>query len=309
VFERVAPETLPPEEELSKSLSTKTQIPLSNFFFKHPKVFNDDLDLTSLRKAILNQLQAMEFVDPSKIGRLGDLMVTHGWLKETLTSFLNLTNENLPPKEFSQRLREEFVIHRVGKGQNKQVLFTGYYAPIIEASRTRTGKYRYPIYKLPEHSSQLQFVGRTNYQTYESSAPNAQAWRNYTRRQIDGEGILADRKLEIAWLKNDVDRFFLHVQGSGQLLFRDGTSRKTGQRHFYAKRFLVCDPQEFLHRQFAYEYTCAMPERSELRIHKSGSLCAQQTEAVKNVPEVYKLGSGIFPFLSDLPLLSVRSIP
>ena len=214
----VAPEILPLEIESQEPLSTKTQATL-------PKLFTDDLDQSSLRKAILNQLQTMEFANPSKVERLGDLMVTHDWLKETLTSFLNLTNENLPPREFSQRLREEFVIHRVGKGKYKQVLFTGYYAPVMEASRVRTEKYRYPIYKLPESSSQLQFIGHnTNYHIQESSTPNAQTWRNYTRGQIDGEGILAGRKLEIAWLENDVDRFFLHVQGSGQLLFRDGTS-------------------------------------------------------------------------------------
>jgi len=221
----VIPETIPPEKESSESLSTKTQTSLFKNFFKPPEIFTDDLNQTSLRKAILNQLQTMELTDPSKIERLGDLMVTHSWLKETLASFLNLTNENLPPKEFSQRLREEFVIHRVGKGKYKQVLFTGYYAPTMKASRIRTEKYRYPLYKLPEPSSQLQLVGHhTNYLVHESSAPNAQKWRDYTRRQIDGEGILAGRELEIAWLKNDVDRFFLHIQGSGQLLFRDGTS-------------------------------------------------------------------------------------
>ena len=121
----------------------------SGLFSKTPEIFNDDLDQASLRKVILNQLETMEFTDPSKIERLGGLMVRHGWLKETLTSFLNLTNDNLPPKEFSQRLREEFIIYRVGKGKYKQVLFTGYYAPMMEASRIRTKKYRYPIYNRP----------------------------------------------------------------------------------------------------------------------------------------------------------------
>ena len=65
----------------------------------------------------------MEFIDPSKTQRLGDLMVTNGWLKETLVSFLSLTNENLPPNEFSQRLREEFIIHRVGKGKEPEGSF------------------------------------------------------------------------------------------------------------------------------------------------------------------------------------------
>jgi membrane-bound lytic murein transglycosylase A len=148
-----------------------------------------------------------------------------GWLKQTLTSFLSLIDENLAPSEFSQRLREEFIIHRVGQGKRKQVLFTGYYAPTMWASRIKTKKYRYPIYKIPESSHIPQLIGHSkNYEIHESSAPNSQTWRNFTRKQIDGEGVLANQGFEIAWLENDVDRFFLHVQGSGQLIFRDGTS-------------------------------------------------------------------------------------
>ncbi len=201
------------------------KLPIPDFFSKTPKVFIDDLDQASLKKVILNQLKTMEFIDPSKTQRLGDLMVTNGWLKETLVSFLNLTNENLPPNEFSQRLREEFIIHRVGKGKHKKVLFTGYYAPMMEASRVKTDKYRYPIYKLPEPSSEPQLIGHSKkYRIRKSSVPDIQAWRKYTRKQIDGDGILTGQELEIAWLSDDVDRFFLHIQGSGQLQFVDGTS-------------------------------------------------------------------------------------
>ena len=222
---RIAPKAVVPESKSSEFHSNHAQSLLSKNFFKAPEIFFDDLDQTSLRKAILNQLKPMEFTDPAKVERLGDLMVTNGWLKQTLTSFLNLMNENLPPSEFTQRLREEFVIHRVGKGKRKQVLFTGYYAPMMRASRVRTVKYRYPIYKIPESSPRPQLIGHSkNYEIQESSVPNSKAWRNYTRKQIDGDGILTGRGLEIAWLENDVDRFFLHIQGSGQLLFLDGTS-------------------------------------------------------------------------------------
>ena len=222
---RLAPKAVVPESKSSEFHSNHAQSLLSKNFFKAPEIFFDDLDQTSLRKAILNQLKPMEFTDPAKVERLGDLMVTNGWLKQTLTSFLSLMNENLPPSEFTQRLREEFVIHRVGKGKRKQVLFTGYYAPMMRASRVRTVKYRYPIYKIPESSPRPQLIGHSkNYEIQESSVPNSKAWRNYTRKQIDGDGILTGRGLEIAWLENDVDRFFLHIQGSGQLLFLDGTS-------------------------------------------------------------------------------------
>jgi len=43
------------------------------------------------------------------------------------------------------------------------------------------------------------------------------------RKQIDGDYALQDRDLEIAWLEDDLDRYFLHIQGSGYLRFADGT--------------------------------------------------------------------------------------
>ncbi len=132
---RIAPKAIVPESKSSEFHSNHAKSLLAKNFFKAPEIFIDDLDRASLRQAILNQLKPMEFTDPAKVERLGDLMVTNGWLKQTLTSFLSLVDENLPPTEFSERLREEFVMHRVGKGKRKQVLFTGYYAPMMRASR------------------------------------------------------------------------------------------------------------------------------------------------------------------------------
>ncbi len=220
---RMSPDAVAPKAGLFDFKQTKPSF--SKNFFKIPEIFIDDLDQTSLKKVILNQLETMEFANPRKVERLGDLMVTNGWLKQTLSSFLDLVNENLPPKEFSQRLRKEFIIHRVGKGKRKQVLFTGYYAPTMQASRVKTKKYRYPIYKMPESFPHPKLIGHsTNYKIRKSSAQKPQTWRNFTREQIDGDEILKGQGLEIAWLENDVDRFFLHVQGSGRLIFGDGTS-------------------------------------------------------------------------------------
>ena len=224
--QRIHPKTMPPGDSASDQPLFEAKASPRADSFKKPEIFHDDMDPASLRQVIHNQLLAMELTDPFKIERLGDLMVTRGWLEETLKSFLHLLDQNLPLEEFSRRLHEEFVIHRVGKGKPKKILFTGYYAPILQASRVRTEEYRYPLYQMPEASPQVSLIGYgAAYKVHESSAPNAREWRDYTREQIDREGILQGRGLEIAWLKDDVDRFFLHVQGSGLLQYTDGTSQ------------------------------------------------------------------------------------
>jgi len=91
---------------------------------------------------------------------------------------------------------------------DRKPLFTGYYEPELVASRTRTGPFQYPIYRTPKEM------------------PRGKPW--LTRQQIEESGVLSGRGLEIAWLKDPVDAFFLHVQGSGRLHLTDGATMRVG---------------------------------------------------------------------------------
>ncbi len=200
------------------------------------KGFTDDLSRASLEKAITNQLQAMIEQEPSTPVRLGAFTLTRARLVETLEAFLGILNQDLPIEEFNKKISEEFVLYRVGKGKNKKVLFTGYYRPVIEASLKRTPLYRYPIYQMPEQSLQrvkyrreIQLVGtNTGIKKIRESYTEKKAWRRFTREEIDHKGVLKGQGLEVAWLKDDLERFFLHIQGSGMLEFTDGTRQGVG---------------------------------------------------------------------------------
>ena len=200
------------------------------------KGFTDDLSRASLEKAITNQLQAMFEQEPSTPVRLGSFTLTRGRLVETLESFLEILKRDLPIEEFNKKISEEFVLYRVGKGKNKKVLFTGYYRPVIEASLKRTPLYRYPIYQMPEQGLQrvkyrsgIQLIGtNTGIKKIRESYAEKKAWRRFTREEIDRKGVLKGQGLEVAWLKDDLERFFLHIQGSGMLEFADGTRQGVG---------------------------------------------------------------------------------
>ncbi len=185
-----------------------------------PIIIEDDLDKKSLQKVIQNQLDAMEADNGFEPVRLEKLALTKGKLKETLEAFLNLLNQNLASDEFNRRLRQEFTFYKAGKGRGKKFLFTGYYTPVIAASPVKTEEYIYPIYRVPDDPVKLSFIGHPPTSALSQAAP--QSWKDYTRRQIDHHGILNNRNLEIAWLKDDLERFFLHIQGSGELRFPDG---------------------------------------------------------------------------------------
>lgn len=81
--------------------------------------------------------------------------------------------------------------------------FTGYYEPELTANPVQTIDYHCPIYALPDIAA------------------------HPSRQHID-QGALDGRGLEIAWLADPVDRFFLQVQGSGRLRMTDGTTMRVG---------------------------------------------------------------------------------
>ena len=86
-------------------------------------------------------------------------------------------------------------------------LFTGYYEPVLDGSTTRTSRYRYPIYARPP-----ELRDGTVY---------------YSRSQIEA-GAISGRGLEIAWLDDPVEVFFLHIQGSGRIRLPDGRMMRVG---------------------------------------------------------------------------------
>lgn len=80
-------------------------------------------------------------------------------------------------------------------------LFTGYYEASLNGSRTKTDTFKYPIYKKPND---------LGFETY------------YTRKEINN-GALAGKKLELFYVDDPVDLFFMHIQGSGRVTLEDGS--------------------------------------------------------------------------------------
>lgn len=87
-------------------------------------------------------------------------------------------------------------------------LFTGYFEPELDGSLRPTTRYRYPVYAMPPEA-------RTN-----------RPW--LTRRDIL-EGVdMKARGLEIAWVDDPVELFFLQIQGSGRIRLPGGQTIRVG---------------------------------------------------------------------------------
>ena len=87
-------------------------------------------------------------------------------------------------------------------------LFTGYFEPELDGDLYPSARYRYPVYQMPPE------------------AKSARQW--LTRREIETGTALQGRGLEIAWVDDPVELFFLQIQGSGRIRLPDGRYLRVG---------------------------------------------------------------------------------
>ncbi len=115
------------------------------------------------------------------------------WLNKCKTGRNYKTN----PQAFFEKYFNPYLV----EGENGyQGTFTGYYEIEVKGCLKPTPTCKYPIYGIPRDSSLL----------------------NLTRAQIDLQGALKGKNLEIAYTESLGRLYFLHIQGTGRVALPDG---------------------------------------------------------------------------------------
>ena len=193
----------------------------------------DDMNLEFVELAGRRSLEYLERLDPSTVLSYGPIKVRVRDSVETIGRILELVSECRDARCVGKRLREEFVWLRVaGKDETPgKVLLTGYYLPRLPGSLDGKGDYRFPIYGLPEDLVEVDlglFAKDLEGRRIVGRFEGRRLVPYYTRCEIDRDMKLHGRGLEIAWVKDPIERFFLHIQGSGEVVMEDGSSFMLG---------------------------------------------------------------------------------
>ncbi|WP_031482014.1 MltA domain-containing protein [Maridesulfovibrio frigidus] len=150
-----------------------------------------------------------------------ELRLTWGQLRKSLEDL-----ERLLPRldKNPELLGKYFVWYELQSGAE----MTGYYTPVIEASLTKRGAYKYPVYRVPPDLRKAR-PGQTHPWSEQLRkayrVENGKILPYHSRRDIDVKKVLSGRGLEVAWFKDPVDLFYMHVQGGGVLRLPDGRLR------------------------------------------------------------------------------------
>lgn len=141
--------------------------------------------------------------------------ITRDRVVRSLTRFRQLVRTSRNAAELWSAVEKEFIFYQsIGRDGLGNVLFTAYYEPLYDASRVATPEYRYPIYRLP---------------------PNIKSWSkpHPTREKLEGKDGLQGSKgklkgLELFWLRDRLEAYLIHIQGSAKLRLTDGTIATVG---------------------------------------------------------------------------------
>jgi membrane-bound lytic murein transglycosylase A len=118
----------------------------------------------------------------------------------------------------------------VRNNKNPLGLFTGYYEPLLHGSRKRRGKYTVPLYTRPPELVMVdlgRFREDLKGKRIAGKVEDGSLVPYPGRKEIDA-GALSGRKLEIVWVDDPIDAFFLHVQGSGRVQLAEGGELRLG---------------------------------------------------------------------------------
>jgi membrane-bound lytic murein transglycosylase A len=129
-----------------------------------------------------------------------------------------------PARQFFE---SEFVPVRVFDPERPEGLFTGYFEPEVRGSRVKGGRYQVPIYRRPPDLEAFDAAARqATGLAYGRRIGNRPA-PYYSRKEIE-TGALAGQNLELVWLTDWADAFFLQIQGSGRVRLEDGSLMRVG---------------------------------------------------------------------------------
>lgn len=163
-------------------------------------------DLSNLKAAIGNSMNYLR--KPSSKKYFPYSGIQHKQAEDTLKAFAELIDSGVSCARLNSIIRERFDVYiSVGCDNKGTVLFTGYYTPVFDGSKQPDGRFKYPLYSVPDdivRGPEGITVGR---RTGNGSVPFPP--RGGIESSLKGK--------ELVWLGDPFEVYIAHVQGSAKI--------------------------------------------------------------------------------------------
>jgi membrane-bound lytic murein transglycosylase A len=210
----------PPAEPPAEAVPALTRIDPSAY-----PDFDDDLDPAGLEQAIALSIGYLQTLPPSREFEFGLDRYTAAQVLLSLQHFQEFIRTRPSASDLKGHIQAFYRVYQsVGRTPQREVLFTGYFEPLLKGRRSKGPDHRQPIYARPDDLLTIELRAFSDKYAGDRLVGRVQDNRvvpYHDRRDIEA-GALNGRARALAWVSDPVDVFFLHVQGSGKVLLEDG---------------------------------------------------------------------------------------
>lgn len=182
----------------------------------------DDMGLEQLSHALAASLRYYERLPEEREFAFGDYRFSARDARRVMGALQKKVQSGASKAALRSWIDRHFVVYAVSvagqAGASADVLYTGYYMPILSGSRKPGGPYQYPVYGRPKDLVTFQFSDFCAGCPPRESSGRVEEGRlvpYYSREALQRSGVLAERAEPIVFVDDPVDLFFLHIQGSG----------------------------------------------------------------------------------------------
>jgi membrane-bound lytic murein transglycosylase A len=191
--------------------------------------WSDDGETDSLVAALDQSRVYFQRVPPATPYRYGDQVYTAAELSRSHLLFGKLLQANLAPEAFSAALARQFNVYE-SVSESSDNLFTGYYEPVIPGSETPGGSLTTPLYARPADLVEIQldrFDKNLPARKLMGRVDKGTVVPYYSRGDIQLRDAVKGVARPIVYV-DEVDLFFLQIQGSGRVQLPDGRILRVG---------------------------------------------------------------------------------
>ncbi len=243
-------------------------------------VFEDDLNYQYLGLMLQQNLQYLQKKKDTTLFTLSGRKYPVRRLIDTNLFFQQLISKRPNRRELNRQIRRYFDIYQAGgvSGYNpeKKMLVTGYYQPLFQGSLEKKEPFVYPLYSVPEtlaikrdRKTGQKIVGRLQQGKF------VPYW---TRGEIESRDLALGN--ELVYLKDPMDAFTIHIQGSALIQLADGGIRgvhyaiKNGRTYRSIGKYMVDTGRMSLEEasmESIRRYIRRHPEEREKVLHHNDS--------------------------------------
>ncbi len=152
-----------------------------------------------------------------------EVVATHDQAGSSIIAFKEALTSSTSADEFKGKIDQLFdVWQSVGYDPDRHVLFTGYFSPEFKGSKTKTDRFRFPLYKRPADLVTDPVSGEPKGRKMPEGS--LQPWP--TRAEIESSNMFAGT--ELVWVESSLDAYIIQVNGSAKIFLPDNSIMYVG---------------------------------------------------------------------------------